>query len=105
MSSPLESKVLRRRDYRFSSQFRIAEAYLSSDILFELIKQVYALVPEVLSGFNKVKDPYHNVDAMSGSIQHHYRVELVFCTVNFGCKPVVGINGLRCLGADVGAAD
>ncbi len=84
--------VLRRTDSRFTAQYRFAEAYLPDDPLFQLVKRVYEVIPEVLDGLGKVKNPYPNVDAISGSLQHHYGIESEFCTVLFGASRLLGLT-------------
>jgi len=84
--------VLRRTDTRFTAQYRFAEAYLPNDALFQLVKRVYEVVPEVLGELGKVKNPYPNVDAISGTLQHHYGVESEFCTVLFGASRLLGLT-------------
>jgi len=84
--------VLRRTDSRFTAQYRFAEAYLPDDPLFQLVKRVYEVMPEVLGGLGKVKNPYPNVDAISGTLQHHYRIEPEFCTVLFGASRLLGLT-------------
>ena len=84
--------VLRRTDTRFTAQYCFAEAYLPDDPLFKLVKRVYEVIPEVLSELGKVKNPYPNVDAISGTLQYHYGIEPEFCTVLFGTSRLLGLT-------------
>jgi citrate synthase len=84
--------VLRRTDTRFTSQYRFAEAYLPDDPLFQLVKRVYEVIPDVLRELGKVKNPYPNVDAISGTLQYHYGIEPEFCTVLFGTSRLLGLT-------------
>ena len=84
--------VLRRTDTRFTAQYRFAEAYLPNDPLFKLVKRVYEVIPEVLGEFGKIKNPYPNVDAISGTLQHHYGIEPEFCTALFGASRLLGLT-------------
>jgi len=84
--------VLRRTDTRFTAQYRFAEAYLPDDPNFMLVKQAYEVIPKVLGGLGKVKNPYPNVDAISGTLQHHYGIEPEFCTVLFGTSRLLGLT-------------
>jgi citrate synthase len=84
--------VLRRTDSRFTAQYRFAETYLPDDPLFQLVKRVYEVIPVVLGELGKVKNPYPNVDAISGSLQHHYGIEAEFCTVLFGASRLLGLT-------------
>ena len=84
--------VLRRTDTRFTAQFRFAEATMPEDPLFKLVKRVYEVMPEVLGELGKVKNPWPNVDAISGTLQHHYGIEPEFCTVLFGASRLLGLT-------------
>ena len=84
--------VLRRTDSRFTAQYCFAETYLPNDPLFKLVKRVYEVIPRVLSELGKVKNPYPNVDAISGTLQYHYGIEPEFCTVLFGTSRLLGLT-------------
>jgi citrate synthase len=84
--------VLRRTDTRFTAQYRFAEAYLPDDPNFMLVKQAYEVIPKVLGELGKVKNPYPNVDAISGTLQNHYGIEPEFCTVLFGTSRLLGLT-------------
>lgn len=58
--------VLRKTDPRYSCQQEFAMKHLPNDPLFKLTKQLYRLVPEVLTEHGKTKNPWPNVDAHSG---------------------------------------
>lgn len=84
--------VLRMTDTRFTAQFRFAEKYLPADPLFELAQRVYEVMPTVLAGTGKVNNPYPNVDAISGTLQHHYGLtQPEFGTVLFGASRTLGL--------------
>ena len=84
--------VLRRTDTRFTAQYRFAEAYLPDDPTFRLVKRVYEVIPGVLTELGKVKNPYPNVDAISGTLQAHYGIPPEFCTVLFGASRLLGLS-------------
>jgi len=85
--------VLRVTDPRFTAQFEFAEEHLPEDEIFCLAKLVYEVVPQVLMETGKVKSPWPNVDALSGSIQNHYGVnEYEFYTVLFGISRILGLT-------------
>lgn len=85
--------VLRVTDPRFTAQFEFASQHLPEDEVFRLAGLVYEVVPEVLKETGKVKNPWPNVDALSGSIQNHYGVkEADFYTVLFGISRILGIS-------------
>jgi citrate synthase len=104
--------VLRKTDPRFSVQLEYGEKYFPDDELFRLAKLVYEVVPEVLMKQGKAKDPWPNVDAISGAIQHHYGVldgdgngPGGFYTVLFGVSRLLGVTAntvwARALGAPI----
>lgn len=85
--------VLRVTDPRFTAQLEFGESHFASDELFSLARMVYDVVPGVLMETGKVKSPWPNVDALSGSIQHHYGVsEYDFYTVLFGVSRIIGLT-------------
>ncbi len=85
--------VLRSTDPRFTAQYRFAEKYLPDDPLFNLVQRVYEVMPGVLEATGKIKNPYPNVDAISGTLQHHYGItQSEFCTVLFGTSRLLGLS-------------
>lgn len=64
--------VLRKTDPRYSCQQEFAVKHLPEDPLFKLTKQLYRLVPEVLTQQGKTKNPWPNVDAHSGVLLQVY---------------------------------
>jgi citrate synthase len=85
--------VLRRPDPRFTAQYEFGKKYLADDDLFKLVALVYEVVPGVLERLGKVKNPWPNVDAISGTLQYHYGVqEFDFYTVMFGVSRILGVS-------------
>lgn len=85
--------VLRVTDPRFTAQFEFANQFLPDNEIFCLAKLVYEVVPQVLMETGKVKSPWPNVDALSGSIQNHYGVsEFDYYTVLFGVSRILGLT-------------
>jgi len=85
--------VLRSTDPRFLVQYDFAEKHLPEDPVFQLVKQVYEVMPGVLGETGKIKNPYPNVDAISGTLQHHYGVkQSAFYTVLFGTSRLLGLT-------------
>lgn len=85
--------VLRKTDPRFIAQLEFGKAHFPDDPIFALAVMVYEIVPEVLQELNKVKDPWPNVDAISGSLQYHYGIrEFDFYTVLFGVSRLLGVS-------------
>ncbi len=104
--------VLRKTDPRFTVQLEFGEKYFPQDDLFRLAKLVYEVVPQVLIQQGKAKDPWPNVDAISGAIQHHFGVldgdgngPGGFYTVLFGVSRLLGVTAntvwARALGAPI----
>lgn len=85
--------VLRRTDPRFTLQLEFGKKYLPQDELFKIVELVYQVAPDVLKKHGKVKNPYPNIDAVSGSLQYHCGVrEFDFYPVLFGVGRVLGLT-------------
>jgi citrate synthase len=84
--------VLRKTDPRFTAQQEFAEKYIKDDPLVNLVNQLYRVVPPILSNIGKIKNPWPNVDAFSGSLLYHYGIkEYTFYTVLFGVSRSLGV--------------
>ncbi len=84
--------VLRKTDPRFTAQQEFADKYIKDDPVINLVNQLYRLVPPVLSNIGKIKNPWPNVDAFSGSLLYHYGIkEYTFYTVLFGVSRALGV--------------
>jgi len=84
--------VLRKTDPRYTIQQEFCNKYMPDDELFQLSALLYKVVPAVLTEQGKAKNPWPNVDALSGTIQWHYGVrEYDFYTVLFGIGRAIGI--------------
>jgi citrate synthase len=84
--------VLRKTDPRFTAQQEFAEKYIKDDPLVNLVNQLYRVVPPILSNIGKIKNPWPNVDAYSGSLLYHYGIkEYTFYTVLFGVSRALGV--------------
>jgi citrate synthase len=85
--------VLRVPDPRFTAQMEFAKARFPDDELVRLAELVFDVVPQVLREQGKAKNPAPNVDAISGTLQHHYGVrEFDFYTVLFGVGRALGVT-------------
>lgn len=85
--------VLRKPDPRFTAQLEFGKKYMPDDDLFKLVNMVSEVVPGVLGQLGKVKNPWPNVDAISGTLQYHYGVkEFDFYTVLFGVSRILGVS-------------
>ena len=84
--------VLRKTDPRFSEQLDFANKYIPNAPLIELIRNIYEVVPDVLRATGKVKNPWPNVDAISGSLLSSYGItEYPIYTVLFGVSRALGV--------------
>lgn len=89
--------VLRQPDPRFIAQKNFAEKHLQDDDLIQVVWQLFRLVPDILDGLGKVKNPWPNVDAHSGAILVHYGIkEYTFYTVLFGVSRALGVLSNLC---------
>lgn len=85
--------VLRTTDPRYTAQHNFALKHLPHDELFHLVCKVYDTIPKILMNIGKVKNPWPNVDAHSGSILYYYGLrETNFYTVLFGVSRSIGIT-------------
>jgi citrate synthase len=85
--------VLRKPDPRFTAQFEYAQRNMPEDEIFQIARLVFEVVPEVLIEQGKAKNPAPNVDAISGTLQHHYGIkEFDFYTVMFGVGRALGVS-------------
>ncbi|UCH58975.1 MAG: citrate (Si)-synthase [Anaerolineales bacterium] len=85
--------VLRKPDPRYTAQYEFAEEQLPDDELFQVAKIVNEIVPQVLLEQGKAKNPWANVDAISGTLQYYYGVrEFDFYTVMFGVGRSLGVT-------------
>lgn len=84
--------VLRKTDPRYTIQQDFCLKHFPEDQLFQLSNMLFKIVPDVLMEQGKAKNPWPNVDALSGTIQWHYGVrDFDFYTVLFGIGRAIGI--------------
>merc|ERR1712001_121330 len=84
--------VLRKTDPRYTCQREFALKHLPSDKLFNLVSQLYMIVPPILTETGKVKNPWPNVDAHSGVLLQYYGMkEMNYYTVLFGVSRALGM--------------
>ena len=89
--------VLRKPDPRFTAQKLFAEKHLKDDAIIQVVWQLFRVVPDILKGLGKVKNPWPNVDAHSGAILVHYGFkEYTFYTVFFGVSRALGVLSNLC---------
>jgi citrate synthase len=84
--------VLRKTDPRYTCQREFAQKHLPSDPLFQLVSDLYEVVPQVLTEHGKTQNPWPNVDAHSGVLLQHYGFkEEEYYTVLFGVSRALGV--------------
>jgi len=84
--------VLRKTDPRFTAQLDFANRYVDNDPIINVVKNLYEIVPPILGSLGKVKNPWPNVDAISGALLNHYGIkEFNFYTVMFGVSRALGV--------------
>jgi citrate synthase len=84
--------VLRVTDPRFTAFLNFGTKNMPDDEIFGVVEKVFEIVPKVLFEQGKVKDPWPNVDAVSGSLLYHYGIkEFDYYTVLFGVSRIMGL--------------
>ncbi len=84
--------VLRQTDPRFLVQLEFANKYIPDAPYIKLVRKIFNVVPDVLSATGKVKNPWPNVDAISGSLLTSYGItEFPIYTVLFGVSRSLGV--------------
>jgi citrate synthase len=84
--------VLRKTDPRFTVQMEFADKYIPEAPLIKLVKKVYEVVPDILFETGKAKNPWPNVDAISGSMLSSYGItEYPVYTMLFGVSRALGV--------------
>ncbi len=89
--------VLRKPDPRFIAQKVFAEKNMPDNPIVKIVWKLFELVPPILEGLGKVKNPWPNVDAHSGAILVHYGLnQYQFYTVLFGVSRALGVLSSLC---------
>lgn len=91
--------VLRKTDPRFSVLYEFGQKYMPDSELYKLARIVYEVVPSVLQEHGKAKNPWPNVDAISGALLYNFgindctqKVSCGFYTVMFGMSRILGVS-------------
>mmetsp|Transcript_35176 Transcript_35176/g.76822 ORF Transcript_35176/g.76822 Transcript_35176/m.76822 type:complete len:462 (-) Transcript_35176:159-1544(-) len=83
--------VLRTSDPRYLIQRSFAQAKFPNDPLVKLADACFMSIPSVLFGTGKVKNPWPNVDALSGTCMQHYGLtQEDYYTVVFAVSRAIG---------------
>jgi citrate synthase len=84
--------VLRCPDPRYTAFMDFGKAHIKDDAVFDIVKNLFEVVPPVLKEQGKAKNPWPNVDAASGSLLYHYGMkEFSFYTVLFSISRAMGM--------------
>jgi citrate synthase len=84
--------VLRITDPRFTALHDFGERVCPQDEVFRIVDRVFAIVPGILREQGKAKDPWPNVDAISGALLYHFGLtEFDYYTVLFGVSRALGM--------------
>ena len=84
--------VLRITDPRFTAFHQFGEQVCAQDEMFRIVDRVFAIVPGILREQGKAKDPWPNVDAISGALLYHFGLtEFDYYTVLFGVSRALGM--------------
>ncbi len=84
--------VLRKTDPRFSVQLEFAEKHAPDAPYIKIARNIYDVVPDILAATGKVKNPWPNVDAVSGSLLTTFGIkDFQIYTVLFGVSRALGV--------------
>ncbi|RCI12772.1 hypothetical protein L249_0950 [Ophiocordyceps polyrhachis-furcata BCC 54312] len=85
--------VLRKPDPRFEAlmEFGASQPAISDSAFFRLVQSMSRVVPQVLQEHGKTKNPFPNVDSISGVLFNQYGIQKhPFYTVAFGVSRGIG---------------
>jgi len=89
--------VLRQTDPRFTAQMEFGKKHMPNDKLVQTVWNIYEAVPPILQSLGKIKNPWPNVDAHSGSLLVHFGMkEYEYYTVLFGVSRALGVLASLC---------
>jgi len=83
---------LRCPDPRFTAFVNFGKENIKDDPVFDIVKNLFDVVPPVLKEQGKAKNPWPNVDAGSGALLYHFGMtEFSFYTVLFSISRAMGM--------------
>jgi len=95
--------VLRVTDPRYEAFLGFGKKYCTGDPIFDTVAKVFEVVPGILGQIKKIKDPWPNVDAGSGSLLYHYGLkEFPYYTVLFSISRALGVTSQAVLARGLG---
>ncbi len=84
--------VLRVTDPRFTAFHAFGERVCPNEEIFKIVDRLYSLTPVILKQHGHAKDPWPNVDAISGSLLYHFGLkQFDYYTVLFGVSRAMGM--------------
>ena len=84
--------VLRHHDPRFIALHDFGSNLCADDPVFQVVTLLSRVVPPLLMKQGKAKNPYPNIDGISGALLYHFGIrELSFYTVMFSTAQILGI--------------
>ncbi|QQS38098.1 MAG: citrate (Si)-synthase [Ignavibacteriales bacterium] len=85
--------VLRVTDPRFEGFLKFGKKHIPEDPIFKTVARLYEVVPVELKKISKIKNPWPNVDAASGSLLSYYGLkEYSYYTVVFAVSRSLGLT-------------
>lgn len=85
--------VLRVTDPRFEAFLNFGKKHFPEDPVFLTVSRLFEIVPVELKKLEKVKNPWPNVDASTGSLLYHYGLkEFSYYTVMFAVSRSLGLT-------------
>ena len=85
--------VLRITDPRFEAFLNFGKKHFPDDPVFLTVSRLFEVVPIELKKLDKVKNPWPNVDAATGSLLYHYGLkEFSYYTVMFAVSRSLGLT-------------
>ncbi len=96
--------VLRNTDPRFTAFHVFGERVCANDDIFRIVDLIFKVTPGVLRTHARIKDPWPNVDAISGSLLYHFGLKQYdFYTVLFGVSRAMGMCAQLIINRAVGS--
>lgn len=84
--------VLRDKDPRFTAMYDFGKKNWPGEMTFQVVEKLSKIVPPLLIEQGKAKNPYPNIDAISGVMLYHFGIkETGFYPVMFATAQVLGI--------------
>ncbi len=84
--------VLRFHDPRYTALFDFGKTICPNDTVFRIVEMLGNVVPPLLKKQGKAKNPYPNIDGISGALLYHFGMtDLGYYTVMFSVAQILGI--------------